>query len=431
MNPITIAAGAKTPLALFQRAGSITRRYGFTAAQMDQALRRFSDVLRRFDCGATFPITAVTLKRHGAIISKYLSHNIEFAVHGFTHVNYAQLAPEAQRTHLQRAREIFVTAGIAPIGFRSPYLSREVSLNAAIEAAGFSYVSNQPIIWNALDTDALSPSTYASYERAIAFYDPWRAGERLSLPQLRGQLVEIPVSLPDDEILIDRLGAENGWVEETWLRILSQTHQRGELFTLQLHPERIALCANGLSAVLAKARAFTPAVWCARLDEIAAWWKARANASVDVTDAGLGTYQCVVTGPRGTTVQARAVEIDEPSLPWADGYRQVAAMRFTLHAACRPFIGVSSSTSPKLAEWLRQQGYIVEINEERQCYLRYFDQPEFTADQERQILAQIEETDVPLVRLGRWPNGSRSALCITGDIDALTLWDFGLRLLGR
>jgi hypothetical protein len=32
--------------------------------------------------------------------------------------------------------------------------------------------------------------------------------------------------------------------------------------------------------------------------------------------------------------------------------------------------------------------------------------------------------------LGRWPHNTGSALAITGDIDALTLWDYGLRYLG-
>jgi hypothetical protein len=35
------------------------------------------------------------------------------------------------------------------------------------------------------------------------------------------------------------------------------------------------------------------------------------------------------------------------------------------------------------------------------------------------------------VWLGRWLNGARSALAITGDIDALTLWDCGLRFFER
>jgi hypothetical protein len=80
---------------------------------------------------------------------------------------------------------------------------------------------------------------------------------------------------------------------------------------------------------------------------------------------------------------------------------------------------------------LRQQGYIVEVNHESHRYSCYFDQTEFAAKDERSLLAQIEGTDRPLVRLGRWPNGARSALAITGDIDALTLWDYGLRFFER
>ena len=430
-NPITVAARAKGPVALYHRSRSIAQRYGLTPARMDRALKRFSDVLRQFDCGATFPITAVTLKRHSHTIAKYLDQNIEFAVHGYTHVDYAQLAPEMQLAHLQQAREVFANAGITPMGFRSPYLSRDTHLGDAIEAAGFSYVSNQPVLWDVLDTEAFTTSTCASYERALAFYDPWRACERPSLPQLGRRLVEIPVSLPDDEILIDRLGGGNNLVKDAWLRILSQTHQRGELFTLQLHPERIALCAEALSAVLAEARALRPAVWCARLDEIAAWWKARATATVEVTRTDDGGYHCVVSGPSGTTVLARAVEVDVPGLPWAGGYRKVEGMRFTVHAPLRPFIGLSPSTSIDLAHFLRQQGYIVETSQERERYACYFDQANFDGSQELTVLAQIEESGCPLVRLGRWPDGAQSALAITGDIDALTLWDYGLRLIGK
>jgi hypothetical protein len=46
-------------------------------------------------------------------------------------------------------------------------------------------------------------------------------------------------------------------------------------------------------------------------------------------------------------------------------------------------------------------------------------------------LAQVEGTGCPLVRLGRWPNAARSALAITGDIDALTLRDYGFRFLSK
>ena len=71
-------------------------------------------------------------------------------------------------------------------------------------------------------------------------------------------------------------------MESTWLRILSETYHLGELFTIQLHPERIELCAKALSGILSEARALVPAVWLARMDEVAAWWRARAAAVVEI-----------------------------------------------------------------------------------------------------------------------------------------------------
>jgi peptidoglycan/xylan/chitin deacetylase (PgdA/CDA1 family) len=431
-RPVAFAARAKGPLALLKRAHSITNRYGLTPAKMDRALHLFAQTLGRFDCGASFPLTAVALKRNSGTIAKYLDHDIEFAVHGYTHIDYAQLWPEEQLAHLRRAREAFAAAGVEAVGFRSPYLRRGPHLHAAIEAAGFSYVSNQPVMWDVLDADDFAPSTYVGYERAVNLYDPWPASERLSLPRLCNQVVEIPVSLPDDEILLDRLGGEaNGLVAKAWRRILSKSYQRGELFTIQLHPERIEKCADGLSAVLAEARTFAPSVWLGRLDEIAAWWRARAGARVEIAGADGGGLHLVVAGPSGVTVLARAVKVDAPAVPWAGGYRRVEGTTFTIQAPLRPFIGLSPDTSPTLADFLRQQGYIVEISEESHRYSYYFDQIEFTAEHERPLLAQIEGTDRPLVRLGRWPNGAHSALAITGDIDALTVWDYGLRLFGR
>ena len=429
---VASAARAKGALALLKRARSIAIRYGLTPAKMDQALCLLAQTLARFDCGASIPTTAVALERNSETITKYVGRHIEFAVHGYTHVDYSQLTPEEQLAHLRRARDAFADVGITASGFRSPYLRRESHLYDAIGATGFSYASNQPILWDVLGPDAFTPPTYASYERAIAFYDPWHASERPSLPQLGDRLVEIPVSLPDDEILIDRLdGRPNGLVEKAWQCILAQTYQRGELFTVQLHPERIAACVDGLSAVLAEARLRSPSVWFARLDEIAAWWRARAGATVEIGETGDGELTLAVDGPQGTTVLARSVAVDAPTVPWADGYRRVGSTGLAMRSPVRPFIGLSPAASPGLAGFLRQQGYIIEVSEERFRYPYYFDWVEFGAELERPLLAEIEEGNRPLVRLGRWPDGARSALAVTGDVDALTLWDYGLRLVGK
>ena len=138
-----------------------------------------------------------------------------------------------------------------------------------------------------------------------------------------------------------------------------------------------------------------------------------------------------MNGPDGVTVLVREVEVKAETDVWDGVYRRVRDTRFRLQSAQRPFIGVSPASAPYLTNFLRQQGYIVEPADSRGTHALYLDLPSFGYEDERSLLPQIETSDCPLVRLGRWPNGARSALCVTGDIDALTLWDYGLRFLEK
>lgn len=429
VSPLVVALRGKGPFGVYRRIWTIGKRYGLTETRMARALEQLYRLLEQFDCQATLPIPAVVLARNSKTIQKLQAHGIEFAVHGYTHVDYSQLATEIQLTHLHRAREIFAGWGITATGFRAPYLRYGDDLWRSLGEVGYSYSSSQSIVWDALDTDVLSPPIYAAYQRAIAFYAPERASQRLALPRLIDQVVEIPVSLPDDEILIDRLGdGSNGLVEKVWLQILSQTYQRGELFTIQLHPERTDVCTNGLASVLAEARSLTPAVWVARLDEIASWWRARAEAIVEVREVEDGSLHLSVAGPPGTTLLARGVEVFGPTEPWADDYRQITIPACTIRATGRPFVGVSPICPSAMIRFLRQQGYIVEASESSRSYPVYLDRTDFAPQDERPLLSHVEENSGSLVRLGRWPNGARSALSITGDVDALTILDYGWRL---
>jgi hypothetical protein len=200
---------------------------------------------------------------------------------------------------------------------------------------------------------------------------------------------------------------------------------------LGLHPERIFICREPLTVVLSEARQFDPPVWIARQNEIAAWWRARSEAKVEITDAADGKFQVSVVAPSDATVLARGVQVDAATLPWADDYQHVQATTFTIHAPQRACIGLAPTASPELVSFIRQQGYCFEISAEDKGYAYYLDQTSFTAGDQRPLLTRIESTGLPLVRLGRWPNRARSALSITGDIDALTLWDYGLRFFGR
>jgi hypothetical protein len=234
-------------------------------------------------------------------------------------------------------------------------------------------------------------------------------------------------------MLLDRLDGEtNGSVEYAWRHILSQTHRRGELFTIQLHPERIARCADGLSATLAEARTLTPPVWLARLDKVAAWWRERTAARVDVRKADGSALHMSVKGPPGTSILVRGVRVNEPTEPWVDGYFVVKdSHTITVYCDRLPFIGVSPSSPSALVSFLRQQGYIVQVSADERSFALYLDRTDFTGVDELALLTDIEKNDFPLVRLGRWPNGARSALVVSGDIDALTIWDYALRFFGK
>jgi hypothetical protein len=434
MNSISLAVKAKGRLALVKRAGRIITRYGLTPSKMAQALDRFSQILRDFRCGATFPITAAAIGRNSKIIERYVAQGIEFAIHGYRHIDYSQLALEEQMAHLRQARATFSLAGVPFSGFRSPYLRFNQHLHQAAREVGLSYLSNQPILWDVLNGESFSSAAQTAYKRAIALYAPWSAGEQPALPQLCHELVEIPVSLPDDEILVDRLGGDaDGLVERAWSRILAETHQREELFALQLHPERIAQCTSALRALLAQAQALNPPVWVARLCEIAAWWRARCAATVAVTNTGNGNLCLSLKGPDGMVFLARNVETEMEGLahPWVHGYRRCETQRLILNTGIRPFIGVPAGTAPELIYYLREQGYIVEVSDNSQNYSVYLDRTGAIPKNKRSLLTQMEEGNQPLVKLGRWPGNNCSALAITGDIDALTLWDYGLRYWGH
>lgn len=428
-NPLAVANRAKRPAAVWRRARTLTRRYSLTAAAMDRALDHFCRILDRFRCGASFPLTAAVLERHRAVFARYGERNLEFPVHGYTHSDYTRLDPARRAEHLARARRAFAAAGLAAEGFRAPYLCRSPDLDAQLVAAGFTFASDQAILWDLPEADP-APGL-ADYERAIAFYAPWRAAERPALPRLQGRLVQIPVSLPDDEMLVDRLGAGSAaWAEGAWRSILAESHRRGELFTLQLHPERIALCAPALTALLEAARGQRPPVWIALLGQVAAWWRARTAAAVHLRRAGNGRWQMTVQGPPGTTILARGLEILGPAEPWADGYHRLPGAKAHVRSDRCPAVGLSPRCPPALADFLRQQGYIVQAEAKWPCALT-LDRASFGPADERPLLARIESGGEPLLRLGRWPHGARSALVVSGDIDALTLGDFGLRVLGR
>lgn len=427
-KPLEIALKGKGPFNLIKRVESISQRYGLTVAKMERSLEQLSKLLERFECRATWSVTAVALARNSATIRKYQARGHEFAIHGYLHVDYSQLCLEEQNAHIRKARRMFEDYGVHFQGFRSPYLRWNQHTLTALRKHGLSYDSSTSLVW-----DVDEKHVTDSYRRALSFYGALSAADYPALPYVdgAGDLMRIPYCLPDDESLVERLRwGSRGEMNQLWPAMFRQIHEQGELFALGLHPERVAECTDALTATLQAARSAGWAVWCARMAEITAWWRARSQAVVEVGSQD-NVLRLTVNGPTGTTLLLRSLDIETPTEAWFDGYRRASQMPCVVRAQKRPFIGISPDAVPALVSFLKQQGYIVETALNPDQYSFYLDRKVLSREDERGVLAQIEESDFPLARLGRWPNGARSALSVTGDLDALTLWDYGLRSLGR
>jgi peptidoglycan/xylan/chitin deacetylase (PgdA/CDA1 family) len=425
-NPIAIALKGKGLPNLLKRSLAIGRRYGLTPAKMDHRIKRFARILEEFECGATFPLTAQTLTRSKDILSTYQNRGIEYAVHGYYHVDYSQLSLDQQLDHLSKARQMFGTHHLGCNGFRCPYLRWNQDTLTALGMLNFGYDSSQALAWDVVDGVGTE-----TYHQVLDFYGAQSAVDYPALPRLEDNLVRIPYCLPDDEALVERLQlTDTEPMAAMWSEILRRTYESGELFTLGLHPERIAACEGALRAVLSQARSLSPTVWIARLDEMATWWRSRTETTYQVVRETRNSFRLTVNGPPGTTILARSVVVEAPTEPWMKGYRCVKSNDFVFQADRLPFIGLSPDTPSALISFLQQQGYLVETDADAdaQSCAFHLNRTDFAPEDERPLLEQVEKGTWPLLRLARWPHGAQSALSITGDIDALTLWDYVLRV---
>jgi hypothetical protein len=84
-----------------------------------------------------------------------------------------------------------------------------------------------------------------------------------------------------------------------------------------------------------------------------------------------------------------------------------------------------------MVQFLEDEGYVVETGTERQKFSVFLDKNlDVSRENALAVFNQIDANPSPLVRIWRWPNKHRSALSVTGDIDALSITDFIFRLRG-
>ena len=111
---------------------------------------------------------------------------------------------------------------------------------------GFTYDSNDAVLHEVVDLDEFSPLLQSGYAKSLELFQAVSCSAYALRPYFSGKILRIPTSIPDDEMLFDRLRVTNAQVGEIWSSVMRRVYDLGGLYTLNLHPERAVLCKPAL-----------------------------------------------------------------------------------------------------------------------------------------------------------------------------------------
>lgn len=381
-----------------------------------------------FQIKPTLPVPAMVLQKHpqvlGAVARK--GEGAELAAHGYAHLDYTSVADFRVEKHIRIAKAVFHRHGYRRVGFRFPYLRRNPGLLAELDRQALIWDSSEVVEWDVLDRSEFTTLAWDAYNRILETYAPSPASGFRSLPYFIGNLVEIPVSMPDDDVLIDRMKVrKSDRLSSVWGRMLIEAWSRGEMMVVQLHPERYFFFREALHRLLTKARGLGN-VWTASLGEIAEWWRERSGLRLEFRNvspysteirchgssrAGLS----LANGRPDREVELRSMRPDPGGL-----------QRWRVSGRVKPWVGVSPKI-PGTDESIRfmiRHGFIFEKSQPGRGFACTVSTEPGSTDAAIRFLEQYPER---MLRLDSWPVGNRCAFSVTGDIDGLDIWDFWSR----
>jgi len=407
-----------------RRGGVILARYGLTPYRYSGILHKFVETVQRFNAKPTFPVTASVVQHHKKLFRDLGSLNIELAVHGLEHIDYSVMSIEEFQDHIKKAMKIFQEAEIPVNGYRFPYMRRTEGYIQALADAGLEWDSSEVISCNSLNPDEYPENGWESYQQILATYEPKDAAFTPAMPFFSNQLIELPVSVPDDDILVDRLGLADGRrMQSVWCNMVYQVRDRGELLVLQIHPERYEKVEKSLTETLKLVETGGDA-WIASLGEIAGWWREKRQFQLEIIREDEG-YRIENHCPDHATVMIM-------NSPWNDEKcTNVKPKSWTLNTRHKPVIGLSMNASDTLARFLQNEGFLWErctAPDQVSCYIDYSGL--LNEQVKTRLLQAIHDCGEPILRFGRWPNGAAYAVSVSGDIDGVDLWDFWRRFYG-
>ncbi|MGZ3616421.1 MAG: polysaccharide deacetylase family protein [Ktedonobacteraceae bacterium] len=439
MNLVSFSIKTKGMHNFTRRLTTVFSRFGFSERRTRRALYSVIESLEPYNAMPTFFIPAVVLERHARLLAEIAEHRAEVGIHGYVHNDYRTLSHREQYKQTEKAISVFEEKHIPYRGFRNPYLGwTEASLDV-FGKLGFTYDSNDAVIHDVIDLDQLSPLLLSGYVKSLALFQAIECTSYALRPYFAGEIVRIPTSIPDDEMLFDRLRFPEKEIGRIWSSIMQRVYELGGIYVLNLHPERAILCKHSLNDLLSFTRDQSLPIWVTSLVDVAQWWKERSQFRLNFEPLAPHRWQVEAICTSRSTLLARHVVIeDQPTATWHGVDFQVLSQRFIVNAPQCPCLGISLQTSRDVENFLLEQGYpfVRCSDQDAQTYTYFLDRPEglgTTREEQLQrksaLLEELEELETPLMYFGCWPKGYRAALSITGDIDSITIQDFFRRIV--
>lgn len=439
MNLVSFSLKTKGMRNFTKRLLTVFSRFGFSERRTKRALYSVIGSLEPYAAMPTFFIPAVVLQRHAALLAEIADQRAEVGIHGYVHTDYRTLSHGEQYKQTEKAIAVFEEKHIPFRGFRNPYLGWTEESLEVFGRLGFTYDSNDAVIHDVVDLAQLSPLLLGGYEKSLALFQAIECTSYTLRPYFFGEIVRIPTSIPDDEMLFDRLRFSDREIGRIWSTILQRVYELGGIYVLNLHPERALPCKHPLDMLLACTLDRPLPMWVTSLGEVARWWVERGQFRLHFVPLAADRWQVAASCTARATLLARHVAVeDQPTATWYGNDFQVVSHSFTIQAAQCPCLGLSLSTPEDVENFLTEQGYpFVRCSEQDAGqYAHFLDRPEGLGTTRRErllrksaLLKELEELETPLLYFGCWPNGHRAALSISGDIDSITIQDFFRRVL--
>lgn len=409
-------------------------RFDFSGKKMQKAICEIEDVGKRYGYEPAILIPAIVLQRHSTFLGSLQHRSLEIGIHGYRHILFEPLSLEQQVSQIQKAKDVFRECKVFATGFRSPYLSYSSQTIKAVQENDLLWQSNESFIWNNSASSVLPRLRQFTANAIRLLYKPLEAQGNVIIPRLCGRVVCIPITLPDDEILVDRIGVRDPEeIEQIWSEIFEMNHQRGGIFVLQLHPERFPFCRQALLSLLERASSSNQPVWISSMNDIAMWWREKQQFKFTFQKSSPDGYSVHCMCTDRATVICRNCHRERSRPRFYQDYHIVEGTDFFVESGnLKPCIGVHTRCSKALLGFLEDEGFYYEITDNIGEYSLFLDDyATFSMEDEKALLDRIEESHNPIVRYWRWPNQTRSALATTHDLDCFTLPDFFLRAIGR